>query len=495
MRIRQVATLFLVASMVLTAAVGPVAAQQQTTQINPDASAAQNPYISADVTVDAFDRSAMEPGQYEDDSGEIATLPAVVDKSDDVDDLGTGEVNPYHFVASDIEFADAAGFPNSEGNVSAVHNESRWSTDTSASAGSMTVADSSTAPGVESLEVSTSSQSSGDTAVASFSDVSIDSDVEKRYLQAIADVSADSGATVEIRAVDADGDYVAILNGTTGEGVVDQEQIGKLSVSGSGDGSMSEVQSIEVVISDGDATVDVSALNADKSSEWTLGDERIQNPDNSDEFDTETVTDHDGGQIQIHDMSTLGPAFEDATISDLTIPMDFRAADLEADANEVNVTFSEAPEYPSFDQKQTARYRIELPDAYDLSYANAELRQESNIPNSRYQSVDILEGASDTNFSDLSGWVDVLDQIGSSGEDVVLDDTIQPGQEIAYKSVTLVTGDEASEVQNVAEGIVGMTGSSGGVFGAISGFFGTIWGKITGAATVVLGGSRLFGGD
>jgi hypothetical protein len=490
MQFKRLATLFLVVSMVMTAAVGPVAAQQQTTQINPDAPAAQNPYISADVTVDTFDRADMSPGQYEDDSGDIADLPATVDKSDDVDDLGTGEVNPYHFVATDIEFEDAAGFPNSEENVSAVHNESRWTTDTSASAGSMTVADSSTAPGVEALEVSTSGQSSGDTAIATFSDVSIDSDVEKRHLQAIADVSADSGATVEIRAVDADDDYVAILNGTTGDGVVDQEQIGQLSVNGSGDDQMSEVQSIEVVVSDADATVDISALNADKSSEWILGDERIEDVDNSDELDTETITDHDGGEIQIHDLSTLGASFEDATINGLTIPMDFRASDLDSDASEVNVSFSEAPDYPSFEQKQTAYYRLELPDAYDLSYTNAELRQKSEIPNSRYQSVGLIEGASDTNFSDLSGWTDVLGQIGSSGDDVALDTTIQPGQEIAYKSVTLVTGDEASAVQAVGGGL-GPTGGSGGILS----WFTTLPGRIAAAIGGLVGARRLFGGN
>jgi hypothetical protein len=492
-------TLFtlLIALMAVTAVAGPAAAQSvaQTNQINPDASAAQNPYISADVTVDTFDRTEMSPGQYEDDSGDVSTLPATVDKSDDVDDLGTGEVNPYHFIATDIEFSDAAGFPNSEENVSAVHNESRWTTDTAASSGSMTVADSSTAPGVEALEVSTSGQTDGDTAVASFSDVSIDSDTEKRYLQTMADVSADSGATVEVRAVDADGDYVGILNGTTGDGVVDQEQIGQLSVSGSGDGSMSEVQSIEVAISDGDATVDISALNADKSSEWILGDERVEDPDDSDDLETETVTDHDGGEIQIHDLSTLGSSFEDATINGLTTPMDFRASDLEADQSKVNVTFSDAPNYPSFDRKQTAYYRLELPGAYDLSYSNAELRQQSDIPNSRYQSVELLEGASDTNFTDLSGWTDALDKIGSSGEDVALDTTIQPDQEIAYKSVSLVTSDEASAVQNVATGVIGTTGGANGIIGSITGFFGTLWGKITGGVAAILGGSRLLGGD
>ena len=152
----------------------------------------------------------MQPGQYEDDSGDVATLPATVAQSQDVDDIGTGSVNPYHFVATDIDFSDAGAFPHAEENISAVDNETRWSIDESSTAGSMAVLDSTTAPGVEALEVSTSSQTSSDTAVTTFSDVSITSDAEKRYLRAMLDVnSLDSGATVELRAVDSDGDYVA----------------------------------------------------------------------------------------------------------------------------------------------------------------------------------------------------------------------------------------------------------------------------------------------
>jgi len=383
MNIKRSVTLLLVGLLAISSVAGPAAAQQvaQTNQINPEASAAQNPYIAVDTTISTFDRSTMQPGEVEDNSGDIVELNATIDSSDDVDDLGDGTVNQYHFIASDIQFADSDAFPHAESNVSAVNNESKWTTDESSTAGSMTVADSSTASGVEALEVSTSGQSSSDVAVASFSDVSITSDAEKRYLQSILDVnSRDSETTVEIRAVDADDDYVGLNVTNSGEGIVTQEQIGELSVSGSGDGTMSEIQRIEIVISDGNADLDISALNADKSSPWTLGDERVENTD-GDGLETETITSHGGGEIMIHDLGTMGVEFEDATINDLTAPMNFRSSDLGSDRT--NVTFSESPNYPSFEQKQTARYRLLLPDYYDISYSNAELRQESNIPESR----------------------------------------------------------------------------------------------------------------
>jgi hypothetical protein len=338
----------------------------------------------------------------------------------------------------------------------------------------MAVLDSTTAPGVEALEVSTSSQTSSDTAVTTFSDVSITSDAEKRYLQAMLDVNAlDSGATVELRAVDSDGDYVAtvisssastsdanVIGTGTGEGYVIQEQVGALTTQGTGDGTMAEIQSIEIAVMDGDADIRVSALNADKTSEWKLGDERV-NTDDEDDFETESIYDvSEPGPISVYNLDTMGSTFDNAEINGLEIPMEFRASDLANDEQDVNVTFAEASSYPSFENRMEAYYRLELPDAYDLSYANAALKQDVTLPNSRYQTVEIAEGASDTDFGDISGWADALNAIGSQGDVATLDDTIQPGQEIAVHATVLVTDDEKSELQQL--GGAGQFASSDG---------------------------------
>ena len=462
----------LLAALLVTSAVAPAALAAS--DFNEDASSAQNPYIATDVTVDNFDRSSIEPGQYEDDSGGVATLPATVNQSDDVDDIGSGNVNPYHFVATDVDFSDAGAFPHAEANVSAVDNETRWSIDESSTAGSTAVLDSTTAPGVEALEVSTSSQTSSDTAVTTFSDVSITSDAEKRYLQAMLDVNAlDSGATVELRAVDSDGDYVAttidasasasdanVIGTGTGSGYVIQEQVGALTTQGTGDGTMAEIQSIEIAVMDGDADIRVSALNADKTSEWKLGDERVDT-DDEDDFETESIYDvSEPGPIGVYNLDTMGSTFDNAEINGLEIPMEFRASDLANDEQDVNVTFAEASSYPSFENRMEAYYRLELPDAYDLSYANAALKQDVTLPNSRYQTVEIAEGASDTDFGDISGWADALNAIGSQGDVATLDDTIQPGQEIAVHATVLVTDDEKSELQQL--GGAGQFASSDG---------------------------------
>lgn len=488
--------IFGVALLLLAGLTGPVAAAPD---FNEDAEAAQNPYITADVTVDGFDRGEMSVGEYEDDSGEIVSLPASVVKSEDVDDIGTGEVNPYTFVASDINFSDAGAFPRDKDSVSAL-DASEWSTDTSSSAGSMSVSDSETAPGVDAVSISTSSQSSGDTAVATFGNFSVTSDVEKRYLQAVMDVNTlDSGTTLELRATDSDGDYVVatldsgatasdadVIGATTGEGFVFQEQVGGLSVQGSGDGAMGEIQSIDVHVVDGNADIDVSALNVQKTSEWGFGAERVDS-DDDDEFETNTIRDvSEPGAISIHDVSTMSGEFDSAEIAGITMPMEFAASDLDNDSDLVDVTFDEATNYPSFEWRQEAYYRLQLPDAYDLSYANAALEQEVSVPENRYSVVEIAEGASGTDFEDIDSWTDKSGSLSSEGTTVELDSTIQVGQEIVVHESVLVTEDEKSAVQAV--GGVGQFGSSGGgildmilsPFGAIAGAVGALLARARG---------------
>ena len=494
----------LIVSMMFMGAVAPTALAAA--DFNESASAAQNPYIATDVTVESYDRSTMEPGQYEDDSGEIATLPATVNQSEDVDDIGSGTVNPYQFVATDIDFEDAGAFPHAEENISAVDNETRWTIDESGSAGTMTVADSTTAPGVEALEVTTSSQTDSDTAVATFSDVSITSDAQKRYFQAMLDVNAlDTGATVELRAVDSDGDYVATTINTsatasdddviatgTGEGYVIQEQIGSLTVAGNGDGTMAEIQEVEVAVMDGNADVRISALNVDKTSEWKLGDERVDT-DDEDDFETESMYDvSTPGAIGVYNLETMGTTFDNAEINGLTMPMEFHASDLANDEQEVNVTFTEAAQYPNFENRMDAYYRLELPDAYDLTYAGATLQQDVTLPNSRYQTVEIAEGASDTDFADISGWTDTLGAIGSQGDTVTLDDTIQPGQEIAFHTTVLVTDDEKANLEATAT-----SGGGGGFFGGTGDgpIQKYVLSPIGGAIAAIMGYLRLRGGN
>jgi len=116
---------------------------------------APNPYVETDVTVDSYDVDWGDDPQYEDDSGDVTDLPATVNSSDDVDDLGTGAVNPYSYHVTDLEFEDAGAFPHDDEDASAL-NASEWST----SGASMS--DTTTAPSVDAVNFDASAD--GDSA-------------------------------------------------------------------------------------------------------------------------------------------------------------------------------------------------------------------------------------------------------------------------------------------------------------------------------------------
>jgi len=88
-----------------------------------------------------------------------------------------------------------------------------------------------------------------------------------------------------------------------------------MSVMGSGDGTMTEVDSVEVVVMDGDADLTVSMLNLDKMSKYTYG---VEKADTDDDDDLEDVTIHEvdaPGAVAIHDLSSMGDTFSEATIN------------------------------------------------------------------------------------------------------------------------------------------------------------------------------------
>ena len=424
----------------------------------------QNPSIDADVTKVTHE-VGWDATDYENDNGEQDSLPASVNDSHD---------NPISYETTEANVDDFSAFPHSKENVSAL-TASEWTTDTSSSGGSASVAEASTAQNVDALSLSTSSQTDSDTAVFTFSNFSVTSDAEKRYLQVAYDVNTlDAGTSVEVRAVDSDGDYkVAEINTSrssgedfmtnqTGDGFVYQHQLGQLSTAGSGDGTFGEIQSVEVHVHDGNADIDIAALNVEKLSEYDFGDRRVDT-DDDDDLETETITEvKTPGAVSIASFDSLGPAFENETLHHVTIPMQFDA--LSVADSEMSYEFSEAEGYPSFDVQFDLYYRLTLPDAYDLSYANARMTDDVKMPSQRYTAVEYAEGVSDTEFSDISSWSSVKSSYDTQGANVTIDDTIQPGTQIAFHANYLLTNDEESSAESILSsgGAVGPMGSGGG---------------------------------
>ncbi|MFC6975673.1 hypothetical protein ACFQL1_15020 [Halomicroarcula sp. GCM10025709] len=475
---RQLSALLVSLLLVSTIAVGPVAAAQ----INPNASAAHNPYIEADVTKAEHTVGDDDLREYEANNGQSAMLPATMNES---------HVNPVAFTFSDIEANAYQDFPRSNDTVDTWANARWWSESEAGTAGSGTVTNVTTAPDVEGLEVATSGQTSGDTYRATFDSVSLTSDVEKRHLQLVADVeSIDSGAYAMVTLNDSDGDYVATMidnrsgamaswdNTTanqTGEGFVSQEQIGQLSVMGSGDGQMQEVQEVSVLVKDGNADIDIAGLNAEKLGQWDLGDRMA---DTDGDGDNETVQVDNvtmPGEQSRSSLDTLGPAFDSTTIHDLTVPMQFWSSMQPTgdDPPRVFVNYSEADAFANFDQRVNDYRRIILPEAYDLSYANTEFVAEVRVPSTRYQAVEYGTGISDSTNMTNASLSDATSQFGSLDSEIQLATGIGAGEGVVFHVDYVVTGEEHNALTSAST-----AGGGGGIFaggsGGDGGFFGAI---------------------
>jgi len=482
---RGILAALLVAVTVLSAVVAPVAAAQADTSpdgLNTGADSVPDARIGVDVTKDSHE-VGWSPTEFEGDSGETQTLDAHVNES---------AKNPVSFTATDVEVAEFGEFPRNDdesNNTASALDASEWTKNAGGSAGSGTVSDTTTAPSVDAVSFSTSGQTSGDEMVFSYDNFTIGSDVSKRLIQIGADVSTlESGATVEVRAVESDGDYRVVYADTgnqtssadtfanaTGEGQVLQQRLGGLPVEGSGDGSMGAIDSIEVHISGGNAAMDVALLNAEKLSAYQFGDQ-MYDEDGDGAMDETRSLEEPSGEVAITGFDTMGSTFDEAVIHGATYEMQFAVADL-TESKDVHWNVSEAGAYPNFKALGDVYYRLNLPSAYDLSYANAELVGTQELPDDRYQAVELSEGISDTGFANVSSWTDKTSTYSTTGEHV-LDNTIQPGQEIGLHYELLWTESDQTAAFSTGGGAGQFAEGNGGIFstiyGKIAGVFGSI---------------------
>jgi hypothetical protein len=464
----------LVALLLLSTVGAPVTAQS-------GGDFTQGARVEVDVTKDVHQFDWDSALAYEANDGDTVQFDASLNDSVN---------NSFEYQASHLE-ADALGaFPRIDGesnNSASALDASEWSTS------GASVSDAEPASGVDAVSVSASA--AGDSAT--YSNFSINSDEPNRYLQLVADVdSLSSGTEVQIRVVDSNGDYkTARINGSaamaedviatgTGEGFVYQRQLGKMDTTNAGDGNFDNIETVEIHFVGGTADVTLTGMNVEKMSTWSLGEEKVDSDTDDDDLETETVLEHkETGPIAIHDLNTIGSAFDSGAVHDLTMPVTFRTEDLETSETEVN--FTAADGYPSFSDRANLYYRLNLPSAYDLRYSNARLVAEVEVPSNRFLSVEYAEGVSDTDFSDIGSWSDVTSQFDNEGNEVTLDTTIQPGQSIAFHAQYLVTSDERSSIED--SGIVGgpIGDSGGGIFdlpviGGIVAALGAVWARIRG---------------
>lgn len=457
--------------------------------LNHDAGEAPNPMIKADtVEVANHDRTSMDsPLEYENDNGELETLPAVVNKTNDYDEADATN-NPYSVIATDIDEDEFGAFPrtgtNDDGEqLASALNAGEWSVGGSNSS-KISTSNTETAPNVEAVQVATDgSMGSGDVAHAEYNNWTseLDSDEEKRFLQLAVDVSTlDSGATVDIQVRDEDGDYKNVtidssadesssdvLANSTGEGDVIQVQLGDLTTrADSDDDGFDNIETLRVEVSDADATVDFALINLEKTSPYKFGVERVDT-DGDEELEDRTI-EEPHGRYSMKSLDSMGSTFDDSTLNDLQFPAHFRAADVTDSDVKVDFRSGEDNSFPNWDVVAEIHYRINLPDAYDLSYSGVEMVQTTNWPSERYVTAESKEGVGDTDFSDIDNWSSFKSSIDSEDQTITIDSTVSSGTEYATHYELKLTSNEADAMQAATGGAAPMGDSGGGLWGFIT---------------------------
>lgn len=464
---------------------------------------APNPTIVEDeIVIAEHDRGEMSSAtEYYNDDGEVTELPATVNQSQDTpvgvrfDNI---DADAYHL------FPRVSGESENSANWT---DAADWTTATSDSTNVTPDVVDADANGVDKLSMTTSGMGSGDTATFTYSDnVSITSDANKRVLTTVLNVDTlDTGATVEVRAVDSDGDYRyaeinasenasnedIIANGT-GNGYVFAEKLANLPLAGSGDGSFDEIQKVEVVAADADIGVTMAGLDLDKKSEMDLA-EIERDTDDDGDLETTTVTNYyEGGVANITGLDTMGSAFDNAVIADLHVyDVQYQLSDI-SDSEEYSTEFSNADDY-NYPQKLELFADMEVPSAIDLSHGSLTMEFDQGLVESRYAIAEVATGA-DTkedfgNLTDDGSYSSVTDTLGSQGSTATFVASASADTNYRVHMVVLLQDEEVDTIQS--SGIGGPTGTSSG------GFFSTIWGQITGLVGAVLGAvgiKRVFSG-
>jgi len=470
---------------VFAGVMGTATAQSDT----PDAPGVQT---SGTVTIDSHNTSWDSALAYENDNGEVVEIDGHVNASQD---------NPYSFDVSHIDFEDARKFPHADSDVS-WHNDSRWSV--SGSASSKGSVSETTTENTPALEFATDgSMTSGDTVQVTFDDVDMSSDVQKKHLASALNVpTLDSGAEVQIRAEEDDGDYVrAVINSSasgedmvansTGDGRLYQRQMGKMTVYGSGDGTLSNIDSVTVQITDADATVEMTMLNLDKMGTYTYG-ETKEDTDDDDDLETTQITERkEAGAVSVHSLDTLGETVSggsnDATIHGLTMDVIKEVEDTDPDNIEYNLT--QTDDRPGYHGTATLWIPTGVESAYELSWTGLETTAEQAYLEDRYLAVEYTEGVGDTDPQDVDSWTDKTGLFGEQGTVHSVDDTIQPGQTNYVRVSLRLQQSEFDALQNTLDSLgqeqqggaaMGPGSGGGGPISFVEGVFGSIVAVVTG---------------
>jgi len=491
-----------------TAAAAPVAAQDATLNYGTDMT--PNPRIRGTVTVDEVgpDMGMLEFINDADDVEDLADYGGMLAPDDDDSaaynpvqfDAGAGGVDADTFGAFPRgEQFDESGDGDAETDVSAL-DSTHWSTDESSTAGTISVADADSDGGVSGLQVSTSSQGSGDTAVATLDSqyVGITDSIDQRVIQLGVDVTTlDSATVLEIVISDSNSNTVTVkiddgltlddsdvVADSTGSAFVYQQQIGDVAP-----GTLDDIDSVKVNVKDGNADVTVFWMDVERTEKLSFGTEEYENTDG--DYETRTVYEPQGA-YSVQDLGGLDDAFDGATLYSVQYDAEFRVS--EAPSSWVDFQFEEAGRYDR-DLRFQAVKNIDLPTAFDLSWSLDDFVVDQSHPSSRYLTVEVAteseaQTLDDTGDDTSTSWTGRTGRFdGAIGDTVELSGAPSASDVEAVHYDVLVDESEREKMTAAAGG--GGGGPAGGGDGGILDFVTSLPGMIATGLVSALGLRRL----
>ena len=494
----------------VTAAAGPVAAQEAA--LNYETDMTPDPRVRGAVTVDEVgpDMGMLEFVNDADETEDLADYGGMLAADDD----DSAAYNPVQFDAGAGGFAadtfgafprgemfDESGDGNEDTAVSAL-DSTHWSTDEANTAGTISVADSESAGGVPGLQVSTSSQGSGDTAVATLDSqyVTVTDSIDQRVIQLGVDVTTlESSAVVDIILRDSNGNTVTvsiddamtlddndIVADSTGSAFVYQQQIGDVNPD-----TLNDIDELEVQVSEGNADVTFFWMDVERAERLKLGTEEYENSDG--DYVTQSVYEPQGA-YSVQDLGGLDAAFDGATLYSVQYDVQVRVS--EAPSSWVDFQFEEAGRYDR-DLRFQAVQNIDLPTAFDLSWSLDDFVVDQSHPSSRYLTVEVateseaqtLEDTGDDSSTSWTGRTSRFD--GKIGDTVELSGAPSASDVEAVHYDVLVDESERQEMTTEGSGGAGGGPAGGGGNGGILDFVTSIPGMIATGLVSALGLRRL----
>mgnify|MGYP006280957467 CR=1 FL=1 len=460
------------------AGAGTVSAQEETAKV-PDFTSEYTPVpkvTGARISVENH-QPEMNQLDYVDNDGNVLSLTdqfgAVLEPDPEND--GEGH-NPVTFNASMIHSPEYTAFPRGVTRTNADDEEvavsaldaSEWTTDGSGSTGSISVSDQEDA-----LVVSTSGQTSGDTATASFTNFTIDSGEQRKMLQLVLDVDTlESGAVVDVEVVDAGGASVtstidaaadsaaaSTIATAQGTGVVHQVEIGSLS----GGADLDTLEEIVVSVSEANAAVTFHGMNLELDTEWSFGTREVYDSE-TDEVTEETLVEPTG-RTGIVSLPSLTNQFTEAAITGVEYDVELRASEAPASNWEVK---TESVDRGSYESRFILVGGLELPGGlYEVEVKQTgELVDEVRHPDDVYQTVEYahdlaelptIDDVEDTSWTDAST---VLEG-GDMDTEVTISTTVSAGDTIGLNYILTESEEIVSSMWTSAGGGGGPALSSG----------------------------------